>query len=219
MWDINYALRVLPEIALAFVNSFIITVVAFTVALVLGVLCLWGETTCNSARIGLTAVSDFVRRTPLLVQLYFAFYALPSFGINMTAWTTGIVVLSWHYGFYLAEVYRAAIAAVPKGQWEASRALGLTIRQIYTRVIVPQALPVVVPNAGNYLIYMFKDTPYLAAITVVEAMQVSLRLGSETFRYIEPITICGLLFLLASWASAWCIGWVETRSRGKWATR
>lgn len=217
MWDQNFVLQILPALLVAFGNTIVITFESFALAAVAAIFVLYLLSANKHVAMATSIVSDFVRKTPILMQLYLLYFVLPGFGVRLSAWTTGVIVLGFHYSFYLAEVYRAALNAVPKGQWEAGRTLGLKPLQIYYKVVIPQVLPLVIPNAGNYLIYMFKDTPYLAAITVVEAMKIASKLGSEYFRYVEPITIVGLLFLLTSWISALLISLLERGSRGKWA--
>jgi polar amino acid transport system permease protein len=109
-----------------------------------------------------------VRNTPLLVQLYFIFYVLPLAGLRFDALATGVVTLGLHYSAFLAEVYRAGIDAVPHGQWEAAQALGLSRSDTWRGIVLPQAIPPMVPVFGNFLIGMFKDTPLLATITIPE---------------------------------------------------
>lgn len=219
IWDWKYATDILPLLLEAFGSSLLIAVKSFVGALILGVLIAYTLEKGKLAGVATAALSDFVRKTPILVQLYFVYFVLPDTGIVLSAWTTGVLTLSLHYGFYLAEVYRGGIRAVPAGQVEAAKALGLRSHVIFRKVIVPQALPIITPNAGNYFIYMLKDTPYLSAISVVEVMRVSYRLGGDYFRYVEPITIAGLLFLTSSWTAGILIGLMERRTRGKWASR
>src|SRR5690606_29780824 len=107
----------------------------------------------------------------LLIQLYFLYYVLPTTGIVLSPMVTGVIGLGLHYSSYTAEVYRAGINAVPRGQWEAARSLHLNRWQTYRHVILPQAIPPMIPVLGNYLIAMFKDTPLLSAITIVEMLQ------------------------------------------------
>jgi polar amino acid transport system permease protein len=154
---------------------------------------------------------EFVRSTPLLVQMYFLFYVLPLSGVRMSPLATGIVALGLHYATYCAEVYRAGIEAVPRGQWEAATALNLSRWRTAADVVLPQAIPPVVPALGNYLVAMFKDTPLLSAITVVELLQQSKMIGSATFRYTEPLTLVGLLFLALSLVAAWGVRGLEAR--------
>lgn len=159
-----------------------------------------------------TALVEFVRSTPLLLQLYFLYYfVLPAVGIGAAPLTVGILSLGLHFSAYTAEVYRAGIEAVPNAQWDASRALNLTTWQTYRHVILPQAIPPVIPALGNYLIAMFKETPLLSAVTVVEMLQRALNFGSVHFRYLEPLTMVGVLFLIVSLLSGGAVRFVERR--------
>jgi polar amino acid transport system permease protein len=127
---------------------------------------------------------------------------LPGFGFQMTAFMTGVIGLGLHYSTYTAEVYRAGLDGVPRGQWEAALSLDFSPLHTYRAIILPQAIPPMIPVLGNYLIAIFKETPLLSAITVLEMMQVAKITGSETFQYLEPLTIVGLLFLIVSLISA-----------------
>lgn len=155
---------------------------------------------------------EFIRSTPLLVQLFFIFYVLPEIGISLSPFVAGVAGLGLHYSTYLAEVYRSGIKAVPKGQWEASTALNFSKLQVWTRVILPQAIPPVVPMLGNYFIVMFKETPLLSAITLVEMMQTAKMIGSSSFRYLEAFTIVGILFLLLSYPSSLVVRRLEQKT-------
>lgn len=146
----------------------------------------------------LRMVTEFIRLTPLVVQLFFVYFTFTQF----TALQVGIVVLGIHYSTYMAEVYRAGIDAVPKGQWEAAHALSLSQRRTWRAVILPQAVRATAPALGNYAISMFKDTPFLFAITVVEMVTAAQQYGARTFLYVEPITMAGVLFLLASYPTS-----------------
>jgi polar amino acid transport system permease protein len=159
------------------------------------------------------ALVEFVRSTPLLVQIYLLFYILPDAGLRLSPLATGVLALGLHYAAYCSEVYRAGLESVPRGQWEAAVALNLTRWRMMKDIIIPQAIPPVVPALGNYLVAMFKDTPLLSAITVLEVMQAAKLVGSETFRYVEPLTLVGVLFLVLSLLSAAAIRWVEGRLR------
>jgi len=148
---------------------------------------------------------EFVRSTPLLMQLFFLFYVLPVTGVQFSPLATGVLGLGVHYAAYCAEVYRAGLESVPRGQWEAALALNLGRWRTLRDIILPQAIPPVMPALGNYFVAMFKDTPLLSAITVVELLQASKIAGSATFRYTEPLTLVGLIFLALSLAAAWLV--------------
>src|SRR5205823_12538567 len=117
--------------------------------------------------------------------------------------------LGIHYATYCSEVYRSGLGNVPRGQWEACIALNLPAYWTFRDVIIPQAIPPVVPALGNYFVALFKDTPLLSAIAVLELMQTAKIIGSDNFRYTEPITLVGLIFLLFSLVAAALIRLVE----------
>jgi len=126
----------------------------------------------------------------------------------------GIITLGIHYGSYAAEIYRAGIEGVERGQVEAAQALSLNGWQRFRLIVLPQALPPSIPALGNLLVAMFKDAPLLSAITVVEVLRVAKMIGSETFRYLEPMTMVGVFFLIVSLIAAIPIRWLERRYRG-----
>jgi len=211
-WDWQFALDILPRLLEGLVVTVQATVVGSALALTLGlVLALLRRSTNRVTRSATKAFVEFVRSTPLLVQLYFLFFVLPDLGVTLSAFVTGALGLGVHYATYTSEVYRAGIDGVPPGQWEAATALSLPRSRVWTSVILPQAIPRVLPALGNYVIAMFKETPLLSAITVLEMMQVAKGVGSNTFRYLEPFTIVGVLFLLVSLPAAFAVRKLERR--------
>ncbi|GAB7033318.1 ectoine/hydroxyectoine ABC transporter permease subunit EhuD [Streptomyces platensis subsp. malvinus] len=156
-------------------------------------------------------VVEFIRNTPLLVQLFFLFFVLPSWGLTFAPLTTGVIGLGLHYSTYTAEVYRAGIDGVPPGQWEAATALNLPRRRTWTAVILPQAFRRVVPALGNYVIAMFKDTPMLAGITVADMLFQANSISATTFDYLEPITVVGILFVVISYPTSLLLRALERR--------
>lgn len=210
MFDFGFAISLMPSLAEAAAVTIQATFMSFILALTIGlILALMRMSSHSFIRMSSLWFMEIIRGTPLLVQLFILFLVLPKFGLSMPALTTGIIGLGVHYGAYCAEVYRAGIEAVPRGQWEASKALNLSRYHAYRHVILPQALPPVIPALGNYLISLFKETPLLSAVAVVEIMQKALLIGSDTFRYVEPITLVGLFFLLCSLSSAALVRWIE----------
>lgn len=157
------------------------------------------------------SIVEFVRSTPLLVQLYFLFYVLPNFGVSMSPLLTGVLGLGLHYSCYTAEVYRAGIDAVPQGQWRAAKALNLTTWQTYRHVVLPQAIPPIIPALGNYLIAMFKDAPILSLITVLGILGRAKNVGNETYAYLEPLTLVGIIFLIVSLVAGFAVSWLDRR--------
>ncbi len=212
MFDWAFALRILPDLLRALRVTVQATVFGMVLALALGLA--WALARRSvSGPISWSAAwfVEFVRSTPLLVQVYFLFYVLPGVGLRLNPFLTGVLAIGLHYSAYTSEVYRAGIEGVPRGQWEAATALNLSHFHTLRHVVLPQAIPPMVPALGNYLVAMFKDTPMLSAITVLEVLQTAKIIGAETFRYLEPLTLVGALFLALSLCSAALIRWLERR--------
>jgi len=214
IFDWHYAWVILPRLAQGLVVTLEATVLGMAVALTLGLaLALARRSRYRVIAWPTGVLVEFVRSTPLLVQIYFLFYVLPDAGVRLSPLATGVLALGLHYAAYCSEVYRAGLESVPKGQWDAAIALNLSRWRTMRDIIIPQAIPPIVPALGNYLVAMFKDTPLLSAITVLEALQAAKLIGAESFRYIEPLTLVGVLFLVLSLVSAVAIRWVEGRLR------
>jgi len=158
-----------------------------------------------------TVVTEFIRNTPLLVQLFFLYYVLPEWGITLSALTTGVIGLGLHYSTYTAEVYRAGIDGVPTGQWEAATALSLPRSRTWFSVILPQAIRRVVPALGNYVIAMLKDSPLIATIGVLEMLGEARQFGSITFQMVEPLTVVGIAFILIAYPASLLLRALERR--------
>jgi polar amino acid transport system permease protein len=138
--------------------------------------------------------TSFFRGVPLLMQIYILYLGLPQLGIVIDAVPSGIIALSLCYGAYMTEIFRAGIEAVPKGQWEAARALGFTHGQTLSRVILPQALPVIIPPTGNQFISMLKDSSLVSVIGVWELMYLARTEGQTEFRHIEMMLTASLIY-------------------------
>lgn len=198
-FDIEYARSILPLLLKASIITIEATFLAMIVALIGGlILALALRSPVRLISWPIWGVAQFIRSTPLLIQIYFLFFVLPDFGITLPPFTTGVIALGIHYSCYIAEVYRAGLESVPKGQWEAAVALNYSRPRAMAEIILPQALPPMVPVLTNYMIVMFKDTPILASITVIELMQTANIIASEKFLYVEPMTLVGLIFLAMS---------------------
>lgn len=212
MWDWNFTISILPEILSALKITVLATVTSFFFALILGlILTMLSRVRIKSIAMITRKFIDFVRNTPLLVQLYFIFYVFPQYGVALEPFTAGVIGLGIHYSTYLSEVYRGGIEAIPEGQWEAAKALNFDRANAWTKIILPQAIPPIIPVLGNYLIVMFKETPLLSAITLVEILQTAKTIGANSFRYLEAFTIVGVLFLLLSYPSSRLIRRLELR--------
>lgn len=211
-FDWQFAREILPRLLDASLTTIGIALAGFAIAVVLGLFLAIGRRSRHRwLSWPVTGLIEFIRSTPLLIQVYFLFYVFPNYGLNLSAMQAGIIGIALHYACYTAEVYRAGLDAVPRSQWEAVTALNMKPWTAYRDVILPQALRPVLPALGNYLISILKDTPVLSAITVVEIMQRAKNIGSESFRYLEPITMVGVFFLILSLGIAWCVRRLENR--------
>jgi len=211
-WNWAFAIDIAPTLVAALRITILATVLGSMLALMLGLpLALASLSRSRWLRRPARAVIEMVRGTPLLIQLYLLFYVLPGAGIRLDPLATGILALGMHYGAYTADIYRAGIEAVPAGQRDAGLALGFGRRQLFFRIVLPQALPPVLPALGNCIIAMFKDTPLLSTITVVELLNAAKGIGADTFRYLEPFTIVGLLLLVCSLAAGALVRQLEGR--------
>ncbi|OMQ43626.1 ectoine/hydroxyectoine ABC transporter permease subunit EhuD [Ensifer sp. 1H6] len=211
-WDWNFVWQIIPTLLEGLKITILATVLGAVVAAVVGLIFAILRLSAPKpiARV-VGFILEFIRGTPLLVQLYFIFYVLPDIGISLPALVAGVIGLGIHYGTYTAEVYRAGIENVPRGQWEAARATNLTLRQTWLHVILPQAIPPMIPALANYLIAMFKETPLLSAITVLELMNQAKSIANSNYRYIEPMTLVGVFFLVMSLISVVFLRWLEER--------
>jgi polar amino acid transport system permease protein len=211
-WDWAFAGEILPLLARASLVTIEATILGFAIAAVLGLALAIGRMYGPPwLSVPLTGFIEFIRSTPLLIQIFFIYFVFPEFGLVLEAMTAGVLALGLHYATYASEVYRAGLANIQRGQWEASIALNLTPYHTFRDVIIPQAIPPIVPALGNYLVALFKETPLLSAIGVLELMQTAKIIGSDTFRYVEPITMVGAIFLIFSLLAAGLIKIVESR--------
>ena len=208
IWSWERAGEVLPLLLEGFRITLLATIVGTAIAAVLGLLLAIARRSHNrwiTAPVAL--VVEFIRSTPLVVQLVFAYLLFTDVG----ALAIGFVVLGVHYATYMSEVYRAGIDAVPPGQWEAATALDLPRVRVWRAVVLPQAIRNTLPGLGNYAISMFKETPFLFTIGVVEMFTAAQQYGSKTYAYTEAITMVGLFFLLASYPTSILLRRLENR--------
>jgi len=215
-WRWDFVWEILPRLIAATGNTLIAAGAGYLIAMILGlVFALAQRTPYWPLTKTVREAVEFIRSTPLVLQIFFVFYVGPQFGIRLDPWTAGMIAIGLHYSAYLSEVYRGGLDSVPKGQWEACASLSMSARQTYVRIIIPQALPPSVAGMGNYLVGIFKDTPMLSVIGVAELMHTANAIGSESYRFLEPYTLVGVIFLAISLPSAGLIrlfeGWVRRK--------
>jgi polar amino acid transport system permease protein len=215
-WRWDFTFQILPRLIAATGNTLLAAGLGYAIAVVLGlVFALAQRTPSRALTVAVREAVEFIRSTPLVLQIFFVFYVGPQFGLRLSPWTAGMIAIGLHYAAYLSEVYRGGLDSVPKGQWEAATSLNLSTTRTYFRVIIPQALPPSLAGMGNYLVGIFKDTPMLSVIGVAELMHTANAIGSETYRFLEPYTLVGIIFLLLSLPTAAAIRLFEAWVRRK----
>jgi len=148
------------------------------------------------------AFVELIRGSPLLLQLFYIFYVFPFFGLRLGRIEAGILGLGINYGAYLSEVFRGGIEAVDHGQWEAARSLGMRPLVYMPHVILPQAIRIVIPPVGNYLISMFKDTALVSTISIGELLFRGQLLAAENFKYLQIYSFIFVLYVLISYPAS-----------------
>jgi polar amino acid transport system permease protein len=175
--------------------TIVICLSSISLAIVLAVLGALGRLSSNPFVNGLASLYvSFVRGTPLLVQIYFIYFALPALGIILPALPAGVMALGFNYGAYMTEIFRAGIQAVPQGQREAAAALGMPERLIMRRIVLPQATRVVTPAIGNEFIAMIKDSALVSVIGVREVLWNAETAGRPRNHTLEAFIIAALIY-------------------------
>jgi polar amino acid transport system permease protein len=194
-----------------------LTVVSMAAALVIGLLlALCRLSPARVLRAPAAAFVEFVRGTPLLLQIFYIYYVLPTIPgleLRLEPFPAGVIGLSLNFGAYLSEVYRAGIQAVPWGQREAAVSTGLSGAAVMRYVVLPQAVRIVIPPIGNYFISMFKDSALTAVITIPELLRMGNLLAAATFRHFQIYTMVALIYLAVSYPASLGVQYLERRLR------
>jgi His/Glu/Gln/Arg/opine family amino acid ABC transporter permease subunit len=159
------------------------------------------------------AYIELMRGTPLLLQLIYIYYVLPEIGIRLDAFTAGVIGLTLNYSAYISEVYRGGILAVPKGQHDAAAALGMTRALAMRRIVLPQAIRIVIPTLGNYFISLFKDTALCSVVSIQEVVFTAQIVAARNFQYFTLYTVVAAMYFFVSFPAARLVGWLERRTR------
>jgi polar amino acid transport system permease protein len=160
---------------------------------------------------GAAVFVEVIRGSPLLLQLFYIFYVFPFFGLRLDKFEAGIIGLAVNYGAYLSEVFRAGIAAVDKGQWEAAGALGLSRPLVLRLVVLPQAVRIVIPPIGNYFISLFKDTALVSTISIPELIFTGQLIAADSFKYLQVYSIIFVIYLVISYPASLGVRSLERR--------
>lgn len=176
--------------------TFKVTVGAILLALVIGLFAGLGRLAKNRIINGIASLYvEVIRGIPLLVQLFYIYYALGRF-VNIPAISSAIIAMAICYGAYMGEIFRAGIQSIPKGQMEAARSLGMNKSQAMIHVILPQAVTVILPPIGNEFVALLKDSSLVSILAVADLLRRGREFASETFTYFETYTVVALVYLI-----------------------
>ncbi|RDW14751.1 ectoine/hydroxyectoine ABC transporter permease subunit EhuC [Paracoccus thiocyanatus] len=202
-----YAPRLLVGTWMTVQQTVLAAIVAVLVALVFG---LMKVSPLRALRGVATVYIEFFRGTSLLVQLYWIYYALPLFGISIDNYPAGFLAVGLNLGAYGAEVVRGAIQSVPRGQWEAALALNLSPARRMWRIILPQALAIMLPAWGNIMIEVLKGTALVALISVADLMFEARQINASTYLSAQVFgTALIIYYLLARFGVTPLMRWLE----------
>lgn len=182
--------------------------VAMTIGLIVSLLRMYGPAPLRLAALGYV---EFFRGIPLLLVLFFLYFGLYNYGVELPAVATAILGFGLNYAAYEAEIYRSAIGAVPRGQWEAARALGMTETLAFRRIIFPQAIRTALGPMTNDLVALFKDTSLVSVIAVRELTKEYLILSRSSLKFVELGLLTAALYLAMSVPLGYLSRWLEKR--------
>jgi polar amino acid transport system permease protein len=181
------------------VTTLYISAISIAIASILAMIGAVAKLSSNGIALGIANFyTSLFRGLPLLMQIYMIYLGLPQLGYVIDAVPAGILALSLCYGAYMTEIFRAGIESIPKGQWEASRALGLKPWDTMTRIILPQSMRIIIPPTGNQFIAMLKDSSLVSVVGVWELMYLARTQGQTEFRHIEMMITASLIYWIMS---------------------
>ena len=195
--DMNFIINSMPYLLEGSIMTIQLTVITLIFGTLLGIIMALLKITKNIFVSSFSTLYTWIfRGTPMLLQLFFFYNALPMMGITLAPFTAAVLGLSLNCGAYMGEIIRGGIISVDKGQFEASKALGFTYFQTMTKIILPQTLRNIIPSVGNEFITMLKDTSLVSAIAMSELMRSANQIASTTFKYTEMLLAAAFLYLL-----------------------
>ena len=152
-----------------------------------------------------------IRGTPLLIQLFLIYFGLPSLGLNLPAFAAGIIGLSINSSGYVGEIVRGGIEAVPRGQWEASKVLGLSYLKTMRFIILPQAIRNMLPAIGNEFVTLIKESSLLSTLAITELTMVGQQVRSVTYASFETFIMVGVIYLVMTSSTSLLLQYVEKK--------
>jgi polar amino acid transport system permease protein len=207
-----HAAEFLPVLLQGAVVTVEVTVLSFALSSLIGlVLALAKVSHFKPVSAAAATLVNVIRGLPIMVQLFYIYFVLPEFGIQLTAFQAGVIGLGIAYSAYQAENFRAGIEAVDHGQLEAAQAIGMRMPLVMRRVILPQAFRIALPPYANTLVMMLKDSSLVSTITVAEMTRAGQLIASSTFQNMTVYTLVALLYLAMSLPLVWTLRRLEHR--------
>ncbi len=206
-------LRILSFVPDGLMATFAVTIISIFFALIIGLFAGLGRISQNKTiNLISTIYVEIIRGIPLLVQLFYIYYALGPI-LKLQGPPAAILAMSICYGAYMAEIFRAGIQAIPKGQMEAALALGLSRSAAMRRVIIPQTIRVILPPIGNEFIALLKDSSLVSILAVSDLLRRGREYASTSFRYFESYTVIALIYLVMTLFFSRLVAIMEERLR------
>ncbi|BEP52100.1 amino acid ABC transporter permease [Variovorax sp. V116] len=210
--DWNLIESSVPLLAAGLLTTLRISSIAMLLGLALGaVLGLCSLSRSATVRFCVRAYVDFIRGTPLLIQIFLVYFALPEIGINLPEFWAGVIALGLNAAGFLSEIFRAGLTSIEKGQAEAARSVGMRHHQILLHVLLPQSLRTVLPPATNELISLVKGSALLSVISVYELTRAGQAVIAVHFAPFEIFILIALYYYLTVSALAWLSRWLERK--------
>ena len=212
-FDFGVIATYLPILIQGLAVTIAFTIGSLALGLMIGlVIAVFGLSRYAALRVFSRAYVDFIRGTPLLLQLFILYYAFPSIGVRMSAPVAGVLGLGINAGAYLAEIFRAGIEGVPRPHVQAARSLGMSASQTLRRIELPQAVALVLPPMANEMISLVKSTSLISTISIGELLRSGQIAVSTTFAPLEIYTVVALFYLAVNLGLSSLVRYLERRT-------
>lgn len=211
-FDLSLVVKYIPFLLEATVLTIQISIISIVVSIILGLVsAMMRISKFKILQIISNAYMEFIRGVPLLVQLYLVYYVMPEIGITLDAFSASVIGLGIYGGAYVSEVFRGSIEAIPYGQMEAARSLGMSYFLAMRKVVMPQALRISLPPLGNQFIITLKNSSLCSVITANELMHTSARFASVNFAFLEFFVVASLIYFAMTYILSKLLGIVEKK--------
>ena len=214
LFDPSLARSSLPTLLAGLGLTVALTLIVIVLSLILGIfVALARLSKVTPLRVVASAYVEVIRSTPLLLQLIYIYFVLPYIGVRFDPFLAGVVGLTVNYAAYMSEVYRSGIQAIPRGQLDAAAALGMRASLAMRRIVLPQAIRIVIPVLGNYFVSLFKDTSLTSALTIQELLFSGQIIAARTYNYFTIYTLVFILYFLVGYPASRFVRYLERISK------